>query len=97
MSSFCLSEVGAGSDAFSLSTRATPSPDCSYYTIEVRHVWGGGGGGGGDDGGGIAAVVAAAGDVTVVLLLLYCRWWWYFVKVFLSLEPPSLPPLEGST
>lgn len=38
VSSFCLSEVGAGSDAFSLSTRATLSPDGSYYTIEVRHV-----------------------------------------------------------
>lgn len=35
VTSFCLSEVGSGSDAFSLSTKATASPDGSYYTIEV--------------------------------------------------------------
>lgn len=39
VSSFCLSEVGAGSDAFSLSTKATLSPDGSYYTIEGEKLW----------------------------------------------------------
>eukprot|EP00752_Nemacystus_decipiens_P016760 g14998.t1 len=39
VSSFCLSEVGAGSDAFSLSTRAALSPDGSYYTIEGEKLW----------------------------------------------------------
>ncbi|CAM9513475.1 unnamed protein product [Ectocarpus fasciculatus] len=39
VSSFCLSEVGSGSDAFSLSTKATLSPDGSYYTIEGEKLW----------------------------------------------------------
>lgn len=39
VASFCLSEVGSGSDAFSLSTKATASPDGSYYTIEGEKQW----------------------------------------------------------
>ncbi|CAM9617456.1 unnamed protein product [Ectocarpus sp. 12 AP-2014] len=39
VSSFCLSEVGSGSDAFSLATKAAPSPDGSYYTIEGEKLW----------------------------------------------------------
>ncbi|CAM9788497.1 unnamed protein product [Choristocarpus tenellus] len=35
IASFCLSEQGSGSDAFSLSTKATLSPDGSFYTIEA--------------------------------------------------------------
>ncbi|CAM9561977.1 unnamed protein product [Discosporangium mesarthrocarpum] len=39
VSSFCLSETGSGSDAFSLSTKATPSSDGSFYTIEGQKMW----------------------------------------------------------
>jgi len=39
MGSFCLSEAGSGSDAFSLSTRAEKSPDGSYYTINGQKLW----------------------------------------------------------
>ncbi|CAN6647705.1 hypothetical protein TRVA0_022S01772 [Trichomonascus vanleenenianus] len=37
--SFCLSEPSSGSDAFALKTRATPSEDGSYYTIEGSKMW----------------------------------------------------------
>mmetsp|Transcript_1243 Transcript_1243/g.1604 ORF Transcript_1243/g.1604 Transcript_1243/m.1604 type:complete len:426 (-) Transcript_1243:166-1443(-) len=39
VSSFALSEAGSGSDAFAMRTRATPSPDGSYYTIEGSKLW----------------------------------------------------------
>lgn len=37
--SFCLSEPSSGSDAFALKTRATPSEDGSYYTLEGGKMW----------------------------------------------------------
>jgi len=37
--SFCLSEAGSGSDAFSLQTKATASPDGSYYTVTGNKMW----------------------------------------------------------
>lgn len=39
VSSFCLSEAGSGSDAFSMKTTATASPDGSYYTINGTKMW----------------------------------------------------------
>jgi len=39
MGSFCLSEAGSGSDAFSLATRAEASADGSYYTINGQKLW----------------------------------------------------------
>jgi len=39
ISSFCLSEAGSGSDAFSMKTTATPSDDASYYTIQGTKLW----------------------------------------------------------
>uniref|UniRef100_A0A7S1CX26 Short/branched chain specific acyl-CoA dehydrogenase, mitochondrial n=1 Tax=Cyclophora tenuis TaxID=216820 RepID=A0A7S1CX26_CYCTE len=39
VSSFALSEAGAGSDAFAMKTTATPSPDGSYYTINGTKLW----------------------------------------------------------
>jgi short/branched chain acyl-CoA dehydrogenase len=37
--SFCLSESGSGSDAFSLSTRATPSSDGSHFVVDGQKQW----------------------------------------------------------
>lgn len=37
--SFCLSEPVSGSDAFALKTKATPSEDGSYYTLEGSKMW----------------------------------------------------------
>lgn len=37
--SFCLSEPGSGSDAFSLATRADISADGSYYTLNGQKAW----------------------------------------------------------
>ena len=39
MGSFCLSEPGSGSDAFSLKTRADVSADGSYYTLNGEKAW----------------------------------------------------------
>jgi len=39
MGSFCLSEAGSGSDAFSLATKAQVSADGSYYTISGQKLW----------------------------------------------------------
>lgn len=39
LSSFCLSEASAGSDAFALQTMATPSPDKSYYYLNGTKLW----------------------------------------------------------
>ena len=39
MGSFCLSEPGSGSDAFSLKTRADLSSDGSYYTLNGEKAW----------------------------------------------------------
>merc|ERR1719367_1531583 len=39
MGSFCLSEAGSGSDAFSLATRADRSPDGSCYTLNGQKLW----------------------------------------------------------
>lgn len=39
VSSFCLSEAGSGSDAFSMKTRADASPDGSNYTINGSKMW----------------------------------------------------------
>jgi len=39
LSSFCLSEAGSGSDAFSLTTTATKSSDGSYYTLNGSKLW----------------------------------------------------------
>jgi len=39
MGSFCLSEAGSGSDAFSLTTRAVESADGSYYTLTGQKLW----------------------------------------------------------
>jgi len=39
LSSFCLSEAGSGSDAFSLKTTATKSSDGSYYTLNGNKLW----------------------------------------------------------
>jgi len=39
VSSFCLSETGSGSDAFSMKTTATPSPDGSYYALNGEKMW----------------------------------------------------------
>jgi alkylation response protein AidB-like acyl-CoA dehydrogenase len=39
LSSFCLSEAGSGSDAFSLKTTATKSSDGSYYTLNGSKLW----------------------------------------------------------
>jgi len=39
ISSFALSEAGSGSDAFSMKTSATRSPDGSYYTINGNKLW----------------------------------------------------------
>ena len=39
LSSFCLSEAGSGSDAFSLKTTATKSRDGSYYTLNGSKLW----------------------------------------------------------
>jgi len=39
LSSFCLSEAGSGSDAFSLKTTATKSNDGSYYTLNGSKLW----------------------------------------------------------
>ena len=38
-SSFCLSEAGSGSDAFAMSTTATPSADGSYFTLNGTKLW----------------------------------------------------------
>ena len=38
-SSFCLSEPSSGSDAFALRTRAEPSADGSYYTLNGEKAW----------------------------------------------------------
>lgn len=38
-SSFCLSEAGSGSDAFSMKTTATLSSDGSYYTLQGSKLW----------------------------------------------------------
>ncbi|DAZ94695.1 TPA: hypothetical protein N0F65_000010 [Lagenidium giganteum] len=37
--SFCLTEAGSGSDAFALKTRAEPSADGSYYTLNGQKMW----------------------------------------------------------
>jgi short/branched chain acyl-CoA dehydrogenase len=39
VSSFCLTEPDAGSDAFSMKSTATPSEDGSYYTIHGSKAW----------------------------------------------------------
>lgn len=39
ISSFCLSEAGSGSDAFSMKTTAAPSADQSSYTINGTKLW----------------------------------------------------------
>jgi len=39
MGSFCLSEPGSGSDAFSLKTKAEVSSDGSYYTLNGEKAW----------------------------------------------------------
>jgi len=39
VSSFALSEADSGSDAFSMKTTATVSPDKSYYTIKGTKLW----------------------------------------------------------
>lgn len=39
LSSFCLSEAGSGSDAFSVRTTATKSKDGSYYTLNGSKLW----------------------------------------------------------
>ena len=39
MGSFCLSEPGSGSDAFSLRTTADLSADGSYYTLNGEKAW----------------------------------------------------------
>lgn len=39
LSAFCLSEAGAGSDAFSMNTTAVESDDGSYYTIRGSKAW----------------------------------------------------------
>lgn len=39
VSAFCLSEAGSGSDAFSMTTRADPSKDKSYFTLEGTKMW----------------------------------------------------------
>lgn len=39
VSSFCLSEAGSGSDAFSMKTTAQVSPDGSYYIIDGTKMW----------------------------------------------------------
>jgi short/branched chain acyl-CoA dehydrogenase len=39
VSSFCLSEAGSGSDAFSMKTTAAVSPDGSFYTLNGSKLW----------------------------------------------------------
>ena len=39
VSAFALSEAGAGSDAFSMKTTATASPDESYYSLNGTKLW----------------------------------------------------------
>ena len=39
VSSFCLSEAGSGSDAFSLKMTAVPSPNSDYYTLNGTKLW----------------------------------------------------------
>ena len=39
IAAFCLSEANAGTDAFSMQTKATKSADGSYYTIQGNKLW----------------------------------------------------------
>lgn len=39
IAAFCLSEANSGTDAFSMQTKATLSPDGSYYTIQGSKLW----------------------------------------------------------